>query len=232
MLPIHKSPENPLTDFIRIPDATYEDNRLPKKELKESLLKEQGYLCAYCMSRISMDTMKVEHWSPQHSDTEQEKISPEAKERLRMLSIDYKNMLAVCMGNEGHPRTEHHCDTQKGNVHLLYNPSDPMDHDRLKIFYLRSGQIQSEDAAFCAQLGGKGQNDRGVLNLNCQKLLNNRLNVIRDIEKALQKLPQRASKGKISAILKQWQEPDSLGMLKEYAGVAVYFLTKRLQKAL
>ncbi len=232
MLPIHKSTQNPLTDFIRIPDATYEDNRLPKKELKESLLKEQGYLCAYCMSRISVDTMKVEHWLPQHSDTGKEALSSEAKERERNLSIDYKNMLAVCRGNEGYLKADQHCDTQKGNAHLLYNPSNPLDHDRLRIFYLRSGQIKSEDAVFCSQLGGKGQNEKGVLNLNCQKLLINRLNVIRYIEKALQKLPQRASKGKISTLLKQWKEPDSLGMLKEYASVAIYFLTKRLQKAL
>ncbi len=232
MLPIHKSTENPLTDFIRIPDATYEDNRLPKKELKESLLKEQGYLCAYCMSRITVDTMKVEHWSPQHSGTGQEKTSLEAKEKERNLSIDYKNMLAVCRGNEGSPKTEQHCDTQKGNAHLLYNPSDPKDHDRLRIFYLRSGQIKSKDAVFCAQLGGIGQNEKGVLNLNCQKLLINRLDVIRNIEKALQKLPQQASKGRILAILKNWKELDSSGMLKEYAGVAIYFLTKRLQKAL
>ena len=232
MLPIHKSTQNPLTDFIRIPDATYEDNRLPKKELKESRLREQRYLCAYCMSRITVDTMKVEHWSPQHSDTGQEALSPEAKERERLLSIDYKNMLAVCRGNEGWGKADQHCDTQKGNAHLLYNPSDPKDHDRLKTFYLHSGQIKSKDAVFCAQLGGNGKDEEGVLNLNCQKLLINRLDVIRYIERALQKLPQQASKGKILALLKQWKEPDSSGMLKEYAGVAIYFLTKRLQKAL
>lgn len=231
MLPIHKSPENPLEDFVRIPDITYGDNRLPKKKLKESLLKEQGYLCAYCMSRISEDTMKVEHWHPQKSDTEGQELSAEEKEKERLLSIDYKNMLAVCIGNEGHPKKEQHCDTRKGNKHLLYNPSDPQDHNRLKIYYLRSGEIASEDAIFCAQLGSKEENKAGVLNLNCPKLMNNRAAIINYIFKALQKLQKQASKGKISAILQNWKEPDSSGMLKEYAGVAIYFLTKRLQKS-
>lgn len=232
MLPISKSSNNPLKDFVRIPDVTYDDNRLPKKKLKESLLKEQGYLCAYCMSRISEDTMKVEHWWPQSSDTEGKELSAEEKEKERLLSIDYKNMLAVCMGNEGHPKKEQHCDTQKGNKHLFYNPSNPQDHHRLKIVYLRSGEILSDDAAFCAQLGKKEGEKAGVLNLNCPKLMNNRAAVINAVLKALQNLPQKASKGKISAILQKWKEADSSGMLKEYAGVAIYFLTKRLQKTL
>lgn len=232
MLPIHKSPENPLENFVRIPGVTYDDNRLPKQELKASLLKEQGYLCAYCMSRISKETMKVEHWWPQKSDTEGKKLSAEEKEKERLLSIDYKNMLAVCTGNEGHPKKEQHCDTQKGNKHILYNPSNPQDHNRLKIYYLRSGEIASEDAAFCAQLGKKEGEKAGVLNLNCPKLINNRAAIIDAILKALQDLPQKASKGKISAILKNWNKPDSSGKLKEYAGVAIYFLTKRLKKEL
>lgn len=232
MLPIHKSPENPLEDFVRIPGATYNDAGIPKDKLKESLLKEQGYLCAYCMSRISESTMKVEHWYPQRSDTEGKELSAEEKEKERLSSIDYKNMLAVCMGNEGHPQKEQHCDTRKGNKHLLYNPSNPQDHNRLKIYYLRSGEIASEDTAFCEQLGSKEENKEGVLNLNCPKLMNNRAAIINSVLKDLQNLPQKASKGKISSILKKWKEPNSSGRLKEYAGVAIYFLTKRLQKAL
>lgn len=232
MLPIHKSPENPLEDFVRIPGATYNDAGIPKDKLKESLLKEQGYLCAYCMSRISESTMKVEHWYPQRSDTEGKELSAEEKEKERLSSIDYKNMLAVCMGNEGHPQKEQHCDTRKGNKHLLYNPSNPQDHERLKIYYLRSGEIASEDAIFCAQLGSKEENKAGVLNLNCPKLMNNRAAVINAVLKALQSLPQNASKRKISTRLQEWKEKDKSGMLKEYAGVAIYFLTKRLQKAL
>ena len=170
--------------------------------------------------------MKVEHWWPQKSDTKGKELSAEEKEKERLLSIDYKNMLAVCIGNENHPKKEQHCDTRKENNHLLYNPSNPQDHKRLKIYYLPSGEIASEDAAFYAQLGRKDEKEAGVLNLNCPKFINNA------ILRALHKLPQQASKGKISAILKNWNTPDSSGRLKEYAGVAIYFLTKRLKKEL
>ncbi len=60
MIPIHKNRENPLLEFVKIPGVTFDDNRLPRKELKESLLKEQHYLCVYCMSRIHEDAMKIE----------------------------------------------------------------------------------------------------------------------------------------------------------------------------
>lgn len=41
------------------------DNYLQKEELRESLLKEQGHICCYCMQRIKKDKMKIEHWRSQ-----------------------------------------------------------------------------------------------------------------------------------------------------------------------
>ena len=34
---------------------------LVKEAIRKALLKEQGYLCAYCMSRIEGE-VKIEHW--------------------------------------------------------------------------------------------------------------------------------------------------------------------------
>lgn len=42
MLPIHKSQRDPLSGYKQMPDATYEDNRLPKKALDEQLLRENA----------------------------------------------------------------------------------------------------------------------------------------------------------------------------------------------
>ena len=50
-----------------------------KKQLKSSLLAEQGYLCCYCMGEISMDNMQVEHWRPQSNYAE--------------LDLNYQNLL-------------------------------------------------------------------------------------------------------------------------------------------
>ncbi|MFN4795406.1 MAG: TIGR02646 family protein, partial [Pseudanabaena sp.] len=45
-------------------NADYEN--YPKKDdLRKSLLEEQGYICCYCMSRITSEQMKIEHWKPQ-----------------------------------------------------------------------------------------------------------------------------------------------------------------------
>ena len=136
-------------------------------------------------------------------------------------------MLAVCRGNEGNQPSQQHCDTRKGNKPLLYNLSNPNDYNKLKILYLRTGKIESKDKKFNEQLGGIGKGNEGVLNLNCQKLMSDRANVIRMIFESLDKLKNKASARKIDTIIKKWSLPDRDGKLPEYAGVAIYFLTKR-----
>jgi len=66
-------------------------DRLPKSIIRDALLKEQHYLCAYCMKRIRNNAggsqvvhMSIEHWLPLSQD----------KER----ALDYKNFLGVCKG--------------------------------------------------------------------------------------------------------------------------------------
>jgi len=77
-----------------------------KNEYKTHLLKEQGHICAYCMQRISIAEMKIEHLNPRHNcATEVEKLSN-------------NNMVAVCKGIID---AEHHCDTKRGEVRPLSN---------------------------------------------------------------------------------------------------------------
>ena len=89
---------------------------LDKTELRENLLKEQGYICAYCMKRIrdEKDT-KIEHYRARNMDNE----------------LEYTNLLAVCYGNQittasvtktGKKRFT--CDTMKGNQVLNINPQN------------------------------------------------------------------------------------------------------------
>lgn len=226
MLPINKNnTDNPLVEFCKRPDVAYSD--IPhdlKTALNISLLKEQDFLCAYCMSRISEENMSIEHWDPRHPDTQGATLSAQEKEKYRQLEIDYKNMLAVCPGNEGRPPREQHCDTQKANKTLLYNPSCPSHYAKLRISYLITGEIKSEDTKFCKELDD-------VLNLNCEKLKNNRKAVISRVISELNRLSRNASRNKIQPILDNWRSTDSEGKKKEYAGVAIYFLEKRLSHA-
>lgn len=49
-----------LKSYIELTHAT-------KNIIKESLLNEQGYLCAYCMQRITMKDATIEHYIAQNS---------------------------------------------------------------------------------------------------------------------------------------------------------------------
>jgi len=102
--------------------------------LRESLLSEQGGICCYCMQRIypNEDAMKVEHWLSQT--------------RFPANELDYGNMLAACMGNEGEPEEEQHCDTRKGNKDVARNPADP--DDRIERWNNRFQRSTSEQATW------------------------------------------------------------------------------------
>ena len=65
-----------------------EFDNLPKDTIRESLLKEQHYLCAYCMRKIQNNgqSTSIEHWFPLSKNKDQ--------------ALDYGNMLAVCDGGE------------------------------------------------------------------------------------------------------------------------------------
>lgn len=50
-------PPSSLTDALKKTNLCYDDlSSEIKADIKKSLLAEQGYLCAYCMQRIGMDT--------------------------------------------------------------------------------------------------------------------------------------------------------------------------------
>ncbi len=231
MLPICKSTPDPLQQFRKRADATYDSSDFPKKEVKESLLREQGFLCAYCMSRITEETMSIEHWQPQHPVPRDGECSAQEREVNRCLSIDYANMLAVCDGNGSNPFRQQHCDRRKKNTVLKYNPANPDHHAKLGIRYIRSnGKIESGDADFCRQLGGTEKGSEGVLNLNLEKLRNNRLAVIASVFKALSRLKGTATRKELQRMHHNWSAVNAEGKRREYAGVAIYFLEKRIAK--
>lgn len=216
MLPILKNSADPLRQYRSTPNASYDN--CPKEALKDSLLREQNFLCAYCMARITNDTMSIEHWKCQADNRE--------------LELSYSNLLAVCNGNEGQPLRKQHCDTRKGSRNLTYNPANSEHHARLRIRYTRlTGKIESEDTAFCLELGGEQRGAEGVLNLNYKQIMNNRLAVIGRVEQELNKLPQNAKKSQIRQLIERWKTVNGRGELPEYAGVAIYFLEKRLARA-
>ena len=88
-----------------------------KQSVRESLMAEQGHLCAYCMRRIPQidgnPKVSIEHWCTQ------------AKNSIEM-GLDYRNMLAVCSGNRGCGCKDNMtCDARREDSPLFVNPTKP-----------------------------------------------------------------------------------------------------------
>ncbi len=180
-----------------------------KNLIREQLLCEQGYLCAYCMQFIEKNAMKIDHW---HS-----------KRRYQHEQLDYDNMLGVCKGKEGGRPTHQTCDTRKGDRDLKYNPADPAHEIEKCVRYLPNGKIESDETDFNAEL-----ND--VLNLNHSRLITYRRGVSALVADKLNPITGPHSASEIQRLLDEWALPNRDGKLREYCGVAVYLLNKRLKR--
>ena len=117
---------------------TYEDlSGTIKEEVKNSLIKEQGYICCYCERRLTDDGSHIEHFNPRSNNV----LNP----------LDYTNMLCSCQNQleQGEPR---HCGHLKGDWfdnQLLVSPLDPDCEGHFT--YTADGKIQpaekSDDSA-------------------------------------------------------------------------------------
>jgi len=199
-----------LTEHRSTPGTDY-DGYGDKDTLRAYLVKEQRGLCCYCLSRIRAErhSTKIEHWHCQaHHGTEQ---------------LDYSNLLAACMGNEGKLRRDQHCDTSKGDRDLSRNPANPLHRVGDVIGFRADGRIFSSDPSFDAEL-----ND--VLNLNLPFLRNNRTAALRAFLGVLDKrgplqLPT------LEKWLQQWNGDSAAGELEPFCQVVVYWLRKRLSRS-
>lgn len=205
------------------PNSTYGDG-LPgelSRELKTSLCNEQGYLCAYCMSRIrpfkdsGNSGMRVEHWDSQSAAPTK--------------TLEYSNMLGVCEGQ--YDDKIYTCDNFRGkpkhgnNGQLKFNPAKKEDHAKLKIHYASDGRILSEDEEFDKQLNE-------ILNLNADILCNNRKAQIDTIVKVFRKYgdDRELSKSFLQKMIDKYASKNEDGMLSPFCGVAIYYLKKRLKR--
>lgn len=181
-----------------------------KADIRTQLLKEQGYLCAYCMQRITDDPLKtkIEHWHSQATYPNEQ--------------LNYSNMLAVCSGNT---QGCLHCDTKKANNDIQYNPSVPAHRIESKIKYSANGKIESSEADFDQALNN-------ILGLNCARLVENRKETLEAVRIGLSIKAGTRTQAEINASINQWSSIDGDGYKKPYYGVALYFLRKRLSSCI
>ena len=196
------------TDYLSLDKDT-------KKDIVDSLLEEQGYLCAYCMRRIPRhekngengyldDHVRIEHLKDRAHNPE--------------LQLEYKNMVAVCPGFLG---SIPHCDRSKGSRSITLSPFDS-ELEKSIPYATKDGGIKSENPDW-----NKDLTDEDLLNLNHEGLKIARKNVIFEVIAILGK--KGWTKIKLERELDNWNHRDSNGYLREYAGVVRYFIKRKLR---
>lgn len=194
----------------------YDDMDTPTKDaIREQLYVEQFHLCAYCMRRLDIKTMQIEHYIAQN---------PEDGNYNPSLTIDYQNMLGVCPGGKGqvHIIKQMTCDQHRKNIPLTVDPLDTT--SIAKICYTSDGGIDSEDYAIRKDV-------QETLNLNCpEALLKENRKAALD---ALKNWVYARYKGK-SVSKTEWQRIHSKycsaqnGQKREYVGIIEWYLKKKI----
>ena len=205
-----KEPDS-LTKYKKQKFAYY-DGYNEKDDVREMLLKEQGYLCAYCMRRIDINHMKIEHWFPENELSDIERL-------------DYRNMLGSCEGHiDGtNGKKDDTCDSHKSGDKITVNPLD--NSTLCSIKYNSEGKIYSDNNII--------ENDIDViLNLNSEKhlLKLNRKSMLKQVREELCKMQKRGIWGRnvLEKVKNKYINADENGYKKEYAGVAIWYIDKKL----
>jgi uncharacterized protein (TIGR02646 family) len=186
-----------------------------KTALRQALIDEQGWVCAYCMRRINyvagaVTDTRIEHLKPQSISIDHG--HPEE-------TLAYSNMVLCCNGNiAGDGKT--HCDTSKGDREISFTPFDQAVIDTIS-YSTGDGHIKSSNAQYNDEFNQ-------VLNLNHPRLAGNRRSVIKGVVKVLGKKEWKCSDLKFK--LNYYSGKTSNGQHPEYCGVVVWYLKKKLRK--
>lgn len=205
-------------------------DRLPKPDLRRTLLADQHYLCAYCMKRIQNEERhtSIEHWYPLSRD----------KER----ALSYDNFLVVCKGGEDvdGPRSRILCcDASKGDeAELMVNP---FDRDMMKLIaYKKDGTIYCRDSSRfdtgkinqdineVLRLNGR-VNRRGIRVDTATGLLKGRKDAYEGVLDHLKRLDKK--KQLTSANLrKDIRKIEQRAVYREFEGTTLFFLRRKLKE--
>jgi uncharacterized protein (TIGR02646 family) len=201
-----------LLQYRQQPGASFLGLNLEQKQaIRESLVREQGYLCCYCMKRIEPTSggMKIEHWAPQSGPNGDS------------LQLRWINLLGACNGNQDKCADNQHCDTKKANTPLQINPMEKRCEDLIR--FRPDGSIWSEDPNTNRDLNQ-------VLNLNLNQLKNNRKGVYKNFHILWTKVPTEDwSERFLNKKICDLSTPKD-GKLTEYCQVSIYILQKKLRR--
>jgi len=129
-----------------------------KSRLRTSIVKEQGYICCYCMREIPDNhTITIEHFYPK-----------DPRKGYAHKVFDYQNLMAACHGGRKDPPPRVlHCDAIKSN--FLPPPISPLDKNCQEFFgYTFTGRIVAQDQ------NPEAKATIRLLNLNSPRLVQQR----------------------------------------------------------
>lgn len=194
-------------------------------ELVDSLLEEQGYICAYCMRRIPCkDRLYKKDGATYVLTDEDHRVEHmQSRENHEDKKLDYSNMVICCPGHIGN---EEHCDRLKGSKDISFSPLDA--NFIATLSYKMDGEIVSSNEQYNKEI-----ND--VLNLNTELLKENRKNTWEAVKNEL--IGQKGGKPWNKAILSKYIVKYSSTHYKDekqkyipYCGVVLFFLQKKLKQ--
>ena len=208
---------------------TFFDQLTCKQKIRQCLLEEQHYLCAYCMSAIENKElhMSIEHFVP----------LSKCKEKV----LDYQNYLGVCKGGADLPRNRSKCiccDASKGNQELqCINPFDEAQMNQIKylsdgIIYYERRESDSEeyvealykDIFETLQLNGVYDKAKGIVKKDTKtSLVKNRKDAYEECENYIAELytNDMLTKEQIESDLQNIMEKDHY---EAYDGVRIFLL--------
>ena len=104
-----------------------------KRDLRNSLIREQGSVCCYCGTRISLDDSHIDHFRPKK------------RSKYPKLQLEYNNLLCSCQ-LELQKMEPRHCGNAKGSwfdEELTISPLDSTCESRFE--FLEDGRIRPSD---------------------------------------------------------------------------------------
>ncbi|MBP5771435.1 MAG: hypothetical protein J6W75_08765 [Bacteroidaceae bacterium] len=201
------------TEERNTPGISYETTH--KDALRLALLEEQGWLCGYCMRRVSFaagtqtDT-RIEHLKPRTLSLSEGK--PEE-------TLAYGNMILCCNGDIDGSRNLH-CDASKGEKEIHFTPFEAVAIATIS-YSSKDGSIKSSNETYDSDLNN-------VLNLNHPILAANRLAVIKGLVKEMGRKTWK--KSDIVHKISYYSGRNAKGQLHEYCGVVIWYLNKKLRQ--
>ena len=142
-----------------------------RKKLRSKLLKEQGYICAYCNQNIH-STYRKKDLDVKYMSIEHIKPKSEFKDKI----FDYYNLVGVCRSQKGRKNyIEDHCDVCKDDTQL------PEELDPTKDYFERNVKCETSGILYST----KNVIDNAIihtLKLNCKHLQKDRKKIIKSIE--------------------------------------------------